>query len=258
MNFACRSWLPNNAGAPPAALGALADMVEAWSTEWFAGDPFRTGAFSRVAEPRAELRKTMWHRRDGGLAIGLPADGEATLGALVLGVVSKGQDRPVADRALLGAVGKECLEDLKRRTAGVVKLGASPWTMAEGAHGDGAVHRIEIAHPDRRLLLILQFGEDLFVRFVKSHLPSPPIPALGVADDALVSLPVSLSAALGSCSITLAELTDLAAGDVLVLGRALDSQLPLAINNREAARGACTVADRDGAPALRIVQAPAG
>jgi flagellar motor switch/type III secretory pathway protein FliN len=255
MTFEFRPWLPADTPLPKLALGALADMADAWSREWFAGDGMRAaGALVRV-EARGELRKTQWHAHDGGLAIGISASGVAALGAQVLGITVAGE-RLAADAALLEAVGGECLDDLKRRSAAVMRLPEKGWTAADSQRA-GPVYRLEIAGPSRNPVLTLELSAALFVVLVKAKLPAAPAPApLGKPAAALAALPVSLSALLGRSAITVAELAGLATGDVLVLDRALDARLPLAIGGTPAARGTCTVSE-DGA-ALNITQAVTG
>jgi flagellar motor switch/type III secretory pathway protein FliN len=262
MTLAFRHWLPADAAAPRLALGAVADMAEAWSREWFAGEGLRAaGAFVRNAEPRAELRKIEWLVCEGGLAIGMPRDGAAAIGARVLGIALGQAERPRADVALLEGVAGECLDDLKRRAAVLLQLPrTAAWTAAEGSGREGgAVHRIDISAPDRSLVLVLELGADLFARFVKAKLPLAPEPApLGDPQQALAGLRVRASAALGSCRISVAELGGLAAGDVLVLGTGIDAAVPLAIEGRVLPRGQCIPVEAGAGLALKMTQALTG
>jgi flagellar motor switch protein FliN/FliY len=235
-------------------MGVIADLADGWSREWFAGEEMRAaGTFTRV-DVRGELRNTTWHTHEAGLAIGISVPGVAGLGAQVLGVAMSAE-RP-ADAELLEAVGIECLEDLKYRAAAALHLPEKRWGVADGQRG-GPVHRIEIVGPARDPMLTLELSADLFATLVKSKLRAPPpLPALGKPNGALAALPVELSALLGRSAITVAELSGLTQGDVLVLDRALDAALSLAIGGRPVARGACTVSN-DGT-ALKITQAPIG
>ncbi len=195
-----------------------------------------------------------------GLAIGVSPAGIAALGAEVLGIAA-GAERGRDDLELLGEIGGECLEDLKRRTAQLfLPSRAASWAIADGASGGGEVHRLEIVAASRTIVLVIQLGAELFARFVTSKLPPSPAPGpLGAAGEALARLPVRVSAALGPCRLTVAELSGLDAGDVLVLDRALDAPIPLAIGGSIASRGTCAVVEAGAAGlALRITQAPAG
>jgi flagellar motor switch/type III secretory pathway protein FliN len=262
MTLAFRHWLPAEAAAPRLALGAVADMADTWSREWFAGDQLRAaGAFVRIAESRSELRKTEWMMCEGGLAIGMPRNGAAAIGARVLGVALGPAERPRADIALLEGVAGECLDDLKRRAAALLQLPrAAAWNAAEGSGREGgAVHRIDISAPDRGPVLVLELTADLFARFVKAKLPLAPDPApLGDPQQALAGLRVRASAALGSCRISVAELGGLAVGDVVVLGTGCDAAVPLAIEGRVLPRGKCVPVEAGAGLALKLTQALTG
>jgi len=258
MTLYFRHWLPANTTAPTLARGAIADLADDWSREWFAGEPLRAfGTFVRVAGPRGEPRKTIWHGCDG-LTIGLSSAGIAALGARVLGIAVVGERSP-ADLALLDRLGAACLDDLKRRAAILFELPRnSAWNSAEAAGADAA-HRIDITAPDRNPTLTLALSEELFARFVKAKLP--PLPRsglLGAADAAFATLPARLSALLGKCGVSVAELSGLAAGDVVVLDRALDAALPLTVDGAPVPRGACTVTESGQGLALEITEALAG
>lgn len=254
MNGIWQSWLPNDTATPRRALAALGDMADGWSQAWIAAEPFRVaGALVRI-DPRSELRKAQWHCHDGGLTIGHSATGLGVLGALVLGVPVV--ERPPADAALLEAVGSECIDDLKRRCADLFGLPQRNWAISTDRPA-GPVHRLEITAPSRNSVLTIDVSIKLFVAFVKAMLPpAPPPPPLGNPGEALATLAVSLSALLGQSAITIAELSSLAEGDVLVLDRALDAPLLLAIDGKPTARGTCVIG-QNGA-ALNIVEALIG
>jgi flagellar motor switch/type III secretory pathway protein FliN len=260
VSQAFRHWLPDNAAAPALLQGAIGDLVEAWSVAWFAREPVRLlGGLARLRETRAELRRTGWHVCDGGLAIGVPASGLTTIGSHVMGLAPAGPGRTAEDLALLERLGGACLDDLQRRAASVLRMPAgSRWTVVDTGLG-GTVHRAEIATPSRSLALTIELGDQRFVQLVKDRLP-PAAPAgpLGDAAAALAPLQVLLSANVGRCSITVAELSGLARGDVLVLDRDTGAPLPLAVDGTRASRGACTVMTDDDALALKITQALAG
>lgn len=260
MSPAFRSWLPASAALPPLAKGAFAAMVDGWASAWFAGEqPRALGLFERVADVRGELRKIVWHCCDGGLAIGVSTTGTATMGAAMLGVTTGGVQRTEADEALFERVGTDCLNDLKQRTAALLGPGkAAIWREHERGNPADPVHRIEIAGSNRAFVLTLDLSPDCFARFAKAQLPVVARPIMGEGEAALAALPVTLSVAVGGCSVTVAELSSLAQGDVLVLDRALDAPLPLAVGGVTARRGACTLSQRGDRIALKITEALAG
>lgn len=258
MTLAWHSWLPDDAVAPVAAQRALADLVESWSHDWFAGEPLcALGQLARVAASRSELRKMVRHGCDDGIAIGLPPAGLTTLGALVLNVDSAAGARSENDLKLLEALGKECLDGLKLRLAQLFGLGKPAWRQSDSVRGEGAVHRLEIGLATPTITIQLELSADRFSRFVRASLPEAvAMEQLAAGTDALAGIPISLSALLGRCNLTLAELSGLAMGDVLVLESATEDSLPLAVGGAPLARGRCTVVEAEGGPALKITQAP--
>jgi hypothetical protein len=257
VSDAFRPWLPDNAGLTVSAQGALADAIDAWSIAWFVGEPVHAlGRLVRVQETRNELRHTLWHRRGGDVAIGLPPAGLAGLGARVLGIGATA--RPSADVELLEKVGMACLDDLKARVSVLLGIARSErWSVSEAAEVD-AGHRLDLGTSSRTPVLMLQLSDECFAHFLKSRLPGAVPVSLGDATGALAALPVNLWAALGSCGITVAELAGLAAGDILVLDRELDASLPLALAGVPLRRGACTIGEAGGALSFDITQAPVG
>lgn len=258
MSTAFRSWLPGNTAVPALAQGAIADMADGWSAAWFAGEPLRAlGVLTRIDNGRSELRKSAWHVCEGGLAIGLPQSGTEKLGATALGVSTVGKERQSADLVLLDRIGGACLDDLKRRAAALFGIDKSAaWREYDGAPHADPVHRIEIANGVRSVVLTLELSAECFTRFVKAKLPAAPIPkTLGVPAEALAGLPVTLSVAVGRCGLTVAELSSLSEGDVLVLDRALDAAMPLAVEGVVTRLGACTFSERDDRIALKITEA---
>ncbi|HWU94980.1 MAG TPA: FliM/FliN family flagellar motor C-terminal domain-containing protein [Sphingomonas sp.] len=259
MTLAWTPWLPEDAAVPALAQRLLAEEIESWSRDWFAGSAVRTvGQLSRVAAPRSELRKAIWHGCDEGVAIGLPLAGTAALGALVLDVTTASGNRNADDLKLLDTLGKECLDGLKLRLAQLLMLGKPDWRSSDIGQAEGAVYRLEIGLAARAVTIQLELGKACFIRFAQGLLPEPAAAAaLGSGVEALARIPVSLSALLGSCSLTLAELSGLAADDVIVLERAMEESLPLAIGGVPLARGSCTVVEAGDGLALKIIQAPA-
>lgn len=262
MTIRCGSWLPADAKAPLAAIAAIGNSVGTWSAEWFAGDGLRlAGSFVRSAAPRTELRNVSRYLCDGGLALVLGRASIKAIGALILSVPLGDLERTAADIALLEKVGAECFEALKQRLAALFEIDrGADWSKSDTACLAGPVQRISIAASQSTdLQLAIELSEDMFARFVKSRLaPAAPEGPLGAPAQALAGLRIELSAALGKCGISVAELSRLAPGDVLQLDRALDQEVPLAVGFKPLGRGACTIVQNDGALALELTQSPVG
>jgi flagellar motor switch/type III secretory pathway protein FliN len=258
MTPAFRHWLPEDTAAPLVET-AIAGIVARWSQGWFARQELRvTGSFARAEEAVARpLRQQEWHMLDDGLAIALSPRDTLALGMLVLGLDPAPEPLNPADTDLLRALAGDCLEDLKRRLVAWLGTTASAWRRSESADAqfsDGA-RTVAVVDAGQHGVFVLSVSADLFARRAKQALPAPPegVP-LGRGDKALAGLPVTIGAMVGGCTITVAELSGLAAGDVLLLDRALDAFHPLAIDGTAMSIGRCTIVHGDRAIALRIVE----
>lgn len=255
MRSRSRPWLPSGTVPPPALDKALADMVALWSRKWFALDELRpVGALTRHANRGRPLRIARWHLLDEEVALGF-ADGDMTgLGALVLGVAPETTRRD-ADRELLEKIGGECADDLKRQLIEFLRLPpGQAWRTTDGIAALEPVWSIDLAGKGKAPHLHLEIGDARFTRLAKEHLPAArPGAAIGDAQSAVLALPLDLSALLGRCSLTVAELENLSCGDVLVLDGTTTAALPLAIEGALAPRGSAQVIRQDAGLALQIV-----
>jgi flagellar motor switch/type III secretory pathway protein FliN len=256
-----RTWLPAGA-SPDKAEAALTRMLTLWSDHWFAGgEEPRTGRFGRVDEVGRDLRNIAWHRCDTGAAVGIGAGCTVALGARAMGVASDIGDRTAADLALLRQLGEECLQDLRKRVRTLLDLesGVQWRETPQGPALDDRVVRSELGSRGDAVQLAITMTSWQLARLIRSCLPAAPqLPPLATAQAALAGTELCLSAMLGGCELTLAEIEALAPGDVLVLDHEVGQALPLAIEYRVAGRGTCTVAGTGENLGLQLTQALVG
>lgn len=255
------TWLPAGA-SPDKAEAALTRMMAQWSSHWFAGsEEPRAGRFGRVDEAGRDLRNIAWHRCDAGAAVGIGAGGTIALGARAMGVASGIGDRTAADLALLRQLGEDCLQDLRKRVRALIDLESSvQWYQTPQAPApDDMVVRSELGSRGDAVQLAITMTSWQLARLIRSCLPAAPeLPPLATAQAALAGAELRLSAMLGGCELTLAEIEALAPGDVLVLDHLVDQVMPLAIEYRVAGRGTCTVAGTGEHLGLQLTQALVG
>ena len=234
-------WLPADTPVPPALDRMLKDLFGEWSGKWIATGPPTAAPLARG--PRPDLD---WQAIEGGPMLGLSSSAPLTIGARMLGLSPA--DRPPADRALMEAVAAEALADLRQRLAALVQATRdSAWHSTQAATS----HTATLGDP-RRPLLAIALTAELFATLALRSLPPPPAAPLGTGEEALERLPVALGAALGRCTLSVAEFQALGLGDVLVLDRAVDRPVPLALAGAPLARGTCTVVKGEP-PRLKIV-----
>lgn len=255
MTLASRAWLPADIQAPPRLLDEVAALVGSWSERWFVADRFTLlGSFGRVAANRSTVASGACRALDANLALGLPAGGISDIGSVALSVGLS--SRPAADVQLLSDVGRACLADLEKELSQLLHIPGGTWRDSTGGLGELPVYRVAIGAPDRAVSLTLDLSEQVFFEAVRRAVPKVgAAKPLGSAERALAAATVVLTAPLGRSAITISEYSGLAVGDILVLDRPVGA-LPLAINGRTTARGACVFTPGDNSVALEITEIP--
>jgi hypothetical protein len=109
-----------------------------------------------------------------------------------------------------------------------------------------------------RPLLRLVIGHELFVILVKSAVKTPPPPIrLRPVAEGTAAQAVGVSACLGHCELPLGEASTLGIGDVVVLDRAVDESLDLAIDGI-LHPGLCALVQEDERLALKLTTSLSG
>jgi len=116
-----------------------------------------------------------------------------------------------------------------------------------------------VIHLDRSevwVCLLIEAGA--LAKLVKGQVGSVPTALkLQSMDVGLARQPVALAALLGRCELSVADLSGLTAGDVLVLDRKLDELLDLSIDGRPKA-GRCAIEQVGSGLALKVVEPISG
>ena len=150
---------------------------------------------------------------------------------------------------LLTNLAQACLDDLCRRIAEAFKLdGGVRWTRGPGNTAPDAALPLACAFgvDSRAPLLIIAVAHDVLVELAKVALPPPAkLNHLSSLSDGLAAQNVAISAHVGRCVLTLAEVGALGVGDVLVFDRAVDAPLDVLLHGGGTTIARCTVA-RDG------------
>jgi flagellar motor switch/type III secretory pathway protein FliN len=251
-----RAWLPGAALTDGALDRLVCGAVEGWSAKWLARGALRPlHALAATATGAAAGSDGEWLVLDDGAAVS--AGAAAALGLALAMIDARGaKPQTDADRALLERVAAAAMEDLCTRLTGAFKLPpGSQWQRAARLPPAFAEDGVgcEIGAEPEESLLRMRFTAEFAIALRKSCAGSVPRKtALGSVDLALGRQPVSASALLGRCSVTLSELSGLAVGDVLILDGNPTGPLDLAIAGGARAAG-CTLDDDGGGYRLKIL-----
>ena len=245
MTQGWRPWLPEGALSGGRVERMLDALFGQWSDKWLAGSSLHAlaGLASSGAIELAQHGDAEWHYSDHGVAVSLPETGRTALAEMMLEVAIDGASMTVADRQVVERLVAGSIDDLCARLGQMLKLpGESRWRTGRA----GALHWDEarvwdFGIDDREPLIRLFIEDHLLVGMVKASLP--PVQAAAPLKSVVTGLadqPVSVSALLGRCQLSLSELADVSEGDVLVLDRALGEPLELALDGQVKVHG-CTV-----------------
>jgi flagellar motor switch/type III secretory pathway protein FliN len=237
-----RPWLPESALARGGVDQALAEVARHWSAKWLARKSVRPlGALAAVPTlPGGGLR---WLALDNDVAIALSNGASDRLAMLMLG-----ENAPLkisdADRRVLDSLVEGALRELCRRIAEA--LGLPPETRWREPDADAPpIDRpqtcqfgVDTATP----LLHLGLATDVLIALARARAARSPIRArVKPIAAGLATQQVEVSAALGRCSLTLADLAGLGVGDVLLLDRKANAPLALSVDGVPTRRGTCSV-----------------
>ena len=242
---AYRHWLPEAAVERGAREVALRGLVADWSSKWFASGQAKLATEPSLGPITDRDGDSFWLLADG-LVLILSAAFEQTAIAMLFGTPDPGGTPTAADRTALEAVTGSCLADLRARLAGAFRLPPdTPWRPVAAAP-DGPHWLWRVHAPKGVPLLCVAAPGALVIGRVRAGLPPLPRPNdLSSLAVAMAGQTVSLSALVGRCRLTTAELGGLAEGDVVVLDRTLGSPVEIAIEHHPKPLF-CAIAEQDG------------
>lgn len=248
MTLQARSWLPDGALDDDVLLARVQGVAEAWSAYWM---PLPRVHTDQVADP-AGLSDTPDALRlaapDGRVRAGASLASRLHLGMAMLGVSVDRNQVGADDQSLLDALASRALQDL------VDRLGATPGADAggpDGAYEPGPVFQIVLAEAGPRIEIAL--ARDLAIAWRKGPaMPTSPRTSAGCWQDAVGDQPVRIGARVGDSSLSLAEMSSLEVGDVLVLDRVIGEGLEITVDGEPVRDQLCHVEQNGAQTSLRI------
>jgi hypothetical protein len=217
-------WLPRNALTEEAVKAVLEEVIGNWSARWFARSPAGIGAVRLRDRSLAGVGADCARVQQGCVTAALPDRGKRYLLEGVLDVDLAQQTLGEGDRVLLDRVATEIMDDL---------LSLLNQFLAEaGAHaGGGQVNLVLEQNADE--VLTIAFPTNAIVALLKARLRRSHGTSLRLTPrlQALAPTRVAAYAVLGTAELGATEVEGLAAGDVIVLDRALAEGIELRLRD---------------------------
>ena len=203
---------------------ALLDEIEAWAHDW-RWSPQSCVAAASVRPIQGAAIDLVWSTPAGGLACSLGASSLAALGAMLAGTDADDED----DLAL--SLGRAAIEQLSHRICRRAGLAVPAEPGEERAMppelSDVRLGAYRAVFALDTLYLQVSLTRALCDRLAPPPADNAPRPALVSRGDAIATTPLALSAILDFGEVSLAFLSDLRVGEVLVSD--LDLHAPLTV-----------------------------
>lgn len=235
-------------------------MVADWSSNWFAAAVFRPlGVLTGVAPGQLDVGEALAF---GDVAAIVARSGVRLALAKIMTDAPAGAVASTgADQEMVADLSAACIDDLADR---VIRLFSVPDRAVRSKLGARRLPPIDRPYlvslglkPGAPLLDIV-VGDDLRIGALKAGLTAP-APALPLAPlpQALSMQVVGLSAAVGRCTLSLADLGALEPGDVLILDSDVEAPVDIVVDDsRAVALGA--VERSESGLALRLLHSISG
>jgi flagellar motor switch/type III secretory pathway protein FliN len=218
-------WLPAEALNPSHFEGAISSLVGDWSSHWFA---------KARANCRPQLRSTMvrspqqlaWRSSRQQFGTCLDEAGRLALAEAMLDRAIAANAVQVGDQPLLSDITDRCLDDLLGRLSWLIDHERTPDLSGEAMEPSWGI-AWDIGLKRSGVAISLVISRSALVRWRKRLAPTSKAPELAGIFRALKSQQVGLRLDIGRGSLILAELENLAPGDVIILDRTVDAPLEL-------------------------------
>lgn len=218
-------WLPKDALTPASFERAIKSLVDEWGRHWFA--TVQANCRIKLREiGNAEPSETSWRSCSGEFGISVAGAGRIAIAEAMLERTISGSAIQTADQPILTDITDRCLDDLLARISKIAALDCNLDVSSKAVAAKDAMSW-DIGLREGRTGLTLVISRGALVRWRRSFAPSAELPMLGRIQAALLPQPVALSLEVGRGSLTLAELDQLAIGDVVLLDRGVDAPLGL-------------------------------
>lgn len=236
----------------------LGDILRSWSQTWLARRTLRASArLARSTGTPILGDDVEWFTLDEAIGLGVPSATRTVLVRAMLDASAQDGLDTDADCRLVDDLVRAALDDLMNRLGDLAGApAAGRWTLLPGHQSPDLAESWEcaISMDAGTTLLRLELAEVAVIEMVRGALPAPRTdrPPMPIAE-ALDRQSVALSAAIGAATLSLADLSGLSAGDVIVLDSVIAGACRLAVDGTAtSARG--MVERQDAAFTLTLLQ----
>jgi len=223
-------WLPAEALNPAHFERAISSLVDDWGSHWFA--QAKPNCRIRLREintiDSARLARRSWGNE---CSVSLDEAGRLALAEAMLDRAIAANAVMPADRPLLNDVTNRCLDDLLGRLSWLIDGDRSPTISDDNVPSEPGICW-EIGLKRSGVTVNLAVHCSALVRWRKALAPADETPKLTSLLVALRNQSVRIDLDAGHGSLSLAELENLAQGDVVVLDRRIDGPLELLASGR--------------------------
>ena len=229
-----REWLPCDVLTHGVVRESVGQAVAAWSARWFTGPCASVAAMKyATGDPRNEKDETGWRIYRTAVAVRGTRQAFSRMVDRALDIEALPAELSEADRLLLASFGRAMIEDLvaelEHAFAIPGEMKSEPEKVADPLRDAGGLV-VSLADPAGRDILTLAVPADVVVPSVKAHL-GPAVRRtenLPPLSEPLRAVTMAVEARVGRVELTLAELNELAVGDVLILDRRLEQTVDVA------------------------------
>ena len=219
MTGSAYSWLPATAFTPSAVNAVLENALVGWAGRWFVGTVAVGAVYAGLTGPRLPQVTQIDASGRGTAATALGRTKRALLEKM-LGLSLQGCTLNQHDHQLLDSIGKTALTDLVEQIDG--------WLEAYGSDASGSEHLNLTLSIDGCEILQLDLPRSALAAAIRAHATALARPQkLDRRKDALANTVVQVDALLGVSSVSFADFTHLAVGDVLLLEGATEDPAKL-------------------------------
>jgi hypothetical protein len=251
-----REWLPLEAVSSDGIRRKIDEVSSAWSARWLGDESAVVASVSATPSPRRDDNDGLWSIHRAAVATRFSRSMTARLVERALGVRFEGLALTDADRRLVAAFSRKMAEDLAVSLEVMLGLEgallAQPLTVPDpwGPLGGVTITLSNI----RDTLLTVAIPREAIVGLCKAGLQRASTPRLRPAGrtEAIGPTSVRVEAVVGRARLTLAELRELAAGDIIVLDNDLGSGVELAAPGVDAALARASLGETQGRVTLTL------